>query len=302
MDRASESSPPPPPSFAQVAKRMAGAATNILAIGVVVLLGLLLGREVISWWRADEVARQEAEVASAPPVASPLVTEVGVGESSALALRTAVGDRSAALTALAELAKVELASQAAVPGEVSTEEARLLERLETADCREETAQGSIYEMPGEVPLTIAVAKVANVRRVVFCGLALDKGDNLWSLYGVKRRGITNSAQSPEIPWPPGTQRVMSLASAARGSTLVFVGSGSVEPWKQFYREWLKTENAQVVSDWQRVGTRWQATYAYPASRPRLVELVLSPTTDGRWSGLVTLAPLDGHAQAVSNPQ
>jgi hypothetical protein len=127
----------PRADFRGLAKRIAGRTTDLIAIGVVLVGGLTLGRQVLEWWRTDPpetVAATNALPGTAGPwgaANTPVQLEFG---EYPLALRreTIAGDREAAMTALVS------ACRAAVQAEPKN---CFCERLSSNQSRKNTIAG-----------------------------------------------------------------------------------------------------------------------------------------------------------------
>ncbi|HTN75525.1 MAG TPA: hypothetical protein VL096_09770, partial [Pirellulaceae bacterium] len=196
-----------------------------------------------------------------------------------------VGDRTAALQVLCAMGQRALTAAAkAQAGAASPEEQRLLEQLPRAMLLGNVDGGALYSMPGELLTVVAVQRdVAD--RVAFCGLGLEASENSWSLYGI-RYSPADASQVGLVELPPGANRVLSLASGAQASTLVFTGE-SAQAWVGFYRSQATRHNWQVVHEWKLVESSWQATYRTRESPVQQLELQFRPHDAGRWVGLVT---------------
>lgn len=281
------------PGFAGLARRVSALATNVLATALVLLLGLVVGREVIGLWRADdEVASSETirDVAAQPSEPRPAVAQFGA-QGPPLELRTVQGDRKAAIVALREMCRSAIAAQGNPSSQpVTAEERRLLSTVTNMAPSESTPHGEIYELPGAVPVVVAITgQTSEQRRVAYCGLALSPAAGGWSLYGIRWQQRGDESKKAAVPLPPQTQRVMSLATDATATTLVFTGAGPAEAWQAFYRSAATDRAWRTLRDWQRSGYDWQASYEQQdaESLVRRFDIQLSSDPLGRWRGLIT---------------
>ncbi len=283
-------SPPAAPSFADVARRVRIITSNLLATALVLIIGLVIGREVIGWWREDENNKRQSAVASQPSEPTPTIAQFGVN-GPPLELRTLMGDRTQALAGLRAMCRSAIDSTPPITAKsITDEERRLLNTVAKSTPSETTPQGAIYELPGAIPVVVAVTGHDEAtRRVAYCGLALSPAQDGWSLYGIRWLNRGEQFQNEAFPLPPGTQRVMSLATGATATTLVFSGVGEVANWQAFYERTAEERGWRTLHDWRRVGYDWQASYEANTTSSTITryDIQLSSDSFGFWRGLVT---------------
>jgi hypothetical protein len=202
------------------------------------------------------------------------------------------GDRAAAVAALVQQAQQSL--KEAIPRSPRPSDAsemQLLQRIIPLTPATEGDDGDIYELPGSLPLVVAVSKAGEEPRVAFCGLALGSEQG-WTLYGVRR---FSAAETLVVSLPPGGEIIISLQESPSQATIVFAGPATPAEWIAFYRTWMADHGWSVWHDWSHVGEAWQAVYIQHATGQQ-VDVQLCAASPGAlrgvlvWSASSTLIP------------
>src|SRR6516165_12131691 len=150
-----------PVGFGEVARRMTSRTTDLIAIGIVVVASLTLGRQVLVWWHAAPPDGRAAAAATASkPVwddpNQPMALEFG-DFPLAMIRQIIVGDREAAMAAMV-VRCAEAARQAGGPWREREEaEDQLLIRIQKLKpVAEEAGVWSVYVFDEHVPMAAAV--------------------------------------------------------------------------------------------------------------------------------------------------
>ena len=150
-----------PPSFASVARKVSGWTTNLLATGLILVLALGLGRQLVGWWRIDPnqalppLPTDQLGPGSTDPTA-PYTLEFGDSPFS-IDERTVHGDRAEAagqLLAACRLAATESSAPAEPP---AAAEKKLLETVRLLEPLEVAGEVRLYGPETGFPLLVAVA-------------------------------------------------------------------------------------------------------------------------------------------------
>jgi hypothetical protein len=250
-----------PPGFARVARQVSSWTSKGILTVVILVAGLVFGREVLTWWGSDMTA--------APQLARGVAVGEGLGnpaephwlqfgdQSWSFTLQAAGG--SAKEVAATLRANCRATTQAAVvpddpPGPAEQDFLRSVAGRKPVE--EEAGKWQLYELEGAYPMVAGVlgtqraeparSNVAPVpsphfaRRVVTWGLAVPKGPNTWTVYAFHRAPRPGASEQylSEVALPPGALRTLAIGAAGGGGMLSFRGPPEVETWKQFFDSWL----------------------------------------------------------------
>lgn len=277
----------PAPSFGRLAQRIWAWTLNLLVTGVLGLIALSVGGEIISAWRGEEAAMgNDTPSRHDSGKRSSLQLAVGAGQQP-LAIEHVSGDRAAAVAALMNLAREALA-QPASPDKspqmtpIDPSESHLLQRLAPLTPMVHTNQGEVYELADGVPLVVAVRGADPDRRVVFCGLGFETNAARWAVYGVRR---LQSPNAQTFSLPPGGEVIITLQDASSTGTIVFRGHAFPVEWIAFYNTWTVDQGWSIAHDWQHRGEAWNAAFVQHATGRRL-EVHLQQSGPGSLRGVL----------------
>ena len=163
----------PRPSFGRLAQRIAAWTSSLLVSAIILVAGLVSGRQVLHWWRDDPPGARALPGAHEAPPAAPADSagdwqklEVGGGQWS-MSVRSVAGDRTAAEKELRRACKAATAT-ATLPGEPALRAERaLVARLGPATLIETTDAGWELHALADAPpdaLADSMPMVAVVRR------------------------------------------------------------------------------------------------------------------------------------------
>ena len=295
MDRANpRETQTPAPGFRRVARQVSTFTTRLLLSGLVLVLGLGLGRQVLLWWRADPTGPARRESAESPGDASQGQQLRFGNDPLELGRRAIAGSRADALHALRDSCRA-LADAARPPDRpLSEPERRLLDDLAAKPPAEEDAgRWALYQLEEPLPMVVVVrptgpkggATVAgDGRRVVTWGLALPMASQAWSLYTFHQPSSWTEAAG--LPAPPNAIRVLAMQTVEGGTTLAIRGPDS-GGWKAFYDQWFASRG-WTGAGWQSSGAAWSNRYS--KGEGQRVDLQFASDPYGKASGLLVYTP------------
>jgi hypothetical protein len=288
--------------FGRLARRITSRTTDLLAIAIVLIGGLAIGRQTLIWWGEEPPT---IGAAPAPEFASdwgrdgaPVALEFG--DLRGRLLRQAIeGDVEDARHAGLEQC-LQLVNQCALPSlPASAAEQRMLELLAgQKPVLEQAGDWRLYVVGGGLTMLVGVrtvpadpAPVAESEderareRVVCWSFAVPIQHNQWSVYTFGAADAPQGQPLCDAPLPTGAKRILSLDESDRGSLLAFEGEGPPDEWAREYQQWFESRGWTLVAPWQ-TGELWGATYRAP-ERNLVVELRFGRGRERRWSGVVS---------------
>jgi len=303
--------------FATLAKRISDWTTKCILSAVVLVAGLVFGRQVLDWWAADQ---QAAPVSHRPVTVghgiadSPGPHHIQFGESPwRLTRRSFVGDREEAIAALRSDCRKAIAACSFPEGAAPEAENSLLESLaEREPVDAEPGEWELYELDGPYAMVAGTRQdplrsdptkrnqVARaVRRVVIWGLGVPVRPQTWTLDTFHLAGWSDRpvVGLPDISIPPGSSRTISLRASHGGGMVAFKGSSQPEDWQAFFDRWFLGRGWTAGDDWRRSGGGWHRRYAAGAGQPPAsVDVRFGPGTKGQLSGLLTISLAQGQGE------
>lgn len=242
-----------------LARMIAGRATDLLAIGLVLMVGLSAGDQIVAWWRAEPASMPSPSGVGADELADWDARSVDVtfGESGAtLSRRIVSGDRSAAEQALTKFCG-EISARVAPSAEpVTADEAEWLRRIERLPTTVESSENvdAVYLLPAPLPQAVSVRQVSSrsvagsEHRMIATAWALPYGEKRWLLYATPFGGQSAGPVIGEILLPPGARRVLSWRDADGAAVVAFEGSGSLADWTGYYRKETELKPQSVAGN------------------------------------------------------
>jgi hypothetical protein len=239
---------PPPVDFATVSKRIASRTTDLIAIGVVLVGGLSMGRQIHEWWQAEPSVVALAGTADA-------ISPWGTGEAPVdlqfgdypLAIRRQIvtGDREAAISALIEACRksLEMDRQSILPASAAAD--RLLAHAAAlSPVAESAGDWQIYRLEDRFSLVLGVRLSADgaqnesrggTKHLACWGLSAPLNETTWTLYlfHPSATDSTNESGLPEVPIPPEGRRILAIRGTDGGGLIGFSGTGIPKEWRRF---------------------------------------------------------------------
>lgn len=305
MPPAGPAGAPLPADFAAVSKRIAGRTTDLIVVGIVLIGGLSMGRQVAEWWREESVAVGAAGTAFDGTTLwgdanAPLQLEFG-NHPLALKRETVAGDRTTAFDRLVEVCR-ETVQHARLPeGATGGDTGALLAK--TTGLRpvaEEAGRWQVYRLEEGFPLVLGVSvapagagpEAGASRKLVCWGLAAPLGAEAWTLYTFlpSASGSADSGELPDVRLPDSGRPLLVLRSQA-GKLIGFGGSGAPEIWMTHFDDQFQSLGWAAGAGWSIGGSSWSARYQpIEQDRSARVEVVFSRDDSGNLSGLIQFIP------------
>jgi len=268
-----------PASFRTIAKRIGNLATNLLVTGVILIVGIALAREVVSWWRSDSsfgrVSPITAVVGDHVPAASAARQLLEFGDFPFVLNRQEfVGDVTEVLEKLRTACRKAIDSSQPLMHEFGAAEQRMLDAAKRLPPVEKQAnRWSIHQIETPLPMVVGVRsfdpQVATAdRRVVSWGLAVPDAtpagerQSQWTLFTYSSDSTAETTPEKLIwPAPPGGQRTLSLRTDRGGTMVGYAGLGAIETWTKFYDDLFNEAPSQSSHDWQVDFGSWRRRFS-----------------------------------------
>jgi hypothetical protein len=237
--------------FALASRRVIGWTTNLLATGIVLVLALGMGRELVRWWGVgSQPPAMSADPNPAGSQVDPQSLEFGHGDYS-LTRQSLAGAREAALGRLRELCREALAADAAGLSPPTASETAFLQRTASREpLEEQPGRWQLHYFEDAFPLLVGVRNApaevrpggrdppvehrpdagatgladrarsgGSQRRVLAWGLAVPAGENEWSLYTYRAARPAGSSAEPgrTTPDPLGSRKLLADVQLPTGA-------------------------------------------------------------------------------------
>jgi hypothetical protein len=263
----------PDGGFLKAANRVSVWTTRLLLSGVVLVIGLGFGRQVLEWWAPASAQPESVSMApdSLADAMHPHRIAFGDGALS-IERRTMAGTREEAVAALGKQCG-EATRNAPMPAaEPNASERSLLERLSPATAQQVVENRQVHVVDRGVPMAVGLKYPPNHRpaegsnlaqsgaRVVTWMIAIPSEEDAWTLYSFQPEQTSNAAgASPVVPLPPGARRTMALEAIGGGAMIGFEGDVEPAACLRFYEQWFAGEGWSQVGGWHR-GDGWYARF------------------------------------------
>lgn len=296
--------------FARLAWQISSWTSRALLSAIVLVAGVAFGRQVLVWWAADS------------PEGKPIAqTALGYGLDDGLGDPTRphfieFGDQSWGFSqqmikappekvrALLRASCREAVQSDGRPSDATgPSEKELLKSLATREPIEESpGQWQIYALEEPFPMVVGLRRekpahpaaasqpvALPASRVVSWGLAIPKGQHLWTLFTFRPNAPTSGRENaaPEIPLPPGSSKTFSLRVSGGGTIVSFRGPGDAEAWKRFYDNWIQEHGYAATCAWRQEGLAWALQCLRRSEPPETLVVRFGPDDRGQWTGLLT---------------
>jgi hypothetical protein len=119
------------------------------------------------------------------------------------------------------------------------------------------------------------------------------GTNAWALYTFQPEPVGGEplADVLDIPIPGGCRSTLAIRAVGGGATIGFEGPEEPESWRRFYEQWFAQHGWEATAPWMKSGANWIARYvASGDAATGTVEILFTPASDGRLTGLILIAP------------
>lgn len=159
-------------SFATLAAVIRGWTTNLLALAILLVLGIVVGWQLATW--LNEAPPPPLALAEEPPANVRLLSHGGP-----LQIDRVTGELPAVRDVLRKRC-FETAAKAAPQGDAGPGETRFLARLAKETPREQSGEVALYEPSGEPVMTVLVDR--RQERIVAWAFAFPANEGVWSCY------------------------------------------------------------------------------------------------------------------------
>lgn len=282
------SDPRPAAAKVPLSRRIVARTADILAMALVLILCLTMGREVLRWWQTDPPR------ISAAPKAVPAWGEGGqpveleFGELPfTMTRQTFSGDRPAVRKLLHERCRAAVLSEGRPPGVPDEQERSLLEKLAGMKPLEEKAGvWRIVRVMDPFELTVGLRDFDDGWRILAWGTAMPMESDQWAVHlFAAGPSAAKIAGLPPVPVPPGSRKLVSLREAKGGSLTGFLGTGPVQAWTQYYDNWFASHGWQTTG-WSGAGDHRTARFR-PKEGPGTADIQMVREGDN-WRGIVSV--------------
>lgn len=300
-------SPDKPAGYGKAAKRLSGWAANLLASGLVLVIGLALGRQVLEWWQADSAQPDaKSKVLASDPgelgsLDRPHLLELG---SVPFTLRrdTVLGDKAAAFAALRAGGQKTVSEPLEPRGQAGPAERRMLSQIKSQKPTSVSAgRWELYELDGPILMVAGVQffasedRTATERRVVFWGLAVPHGvgypekEARWTLFSFHPTGGAAKSALPvaRLTLPGDLPVTLSLATEDGSQVIGFRASGDSAALGVRMEQSFSKQGWKLAGPWKQDGGAWQGKFE---GRGGVADVQWSSDVANEFVGLVTVTP------------
>jgi len=262
-----ESTTRPPAGLADVARTLRRRAIDLLAIAVVLIGGLAVGRELVAWWHDDpafDSTPASATIATAGTDAAwTAPTRLVLGESGQVIERTELtGDREGMMAEMLDHAADLARGYHPQASPVDAAERRLLDRLLDGRPAILADDGiELYRLDGGLPMAVAVTGPETGRRIAAWGLAVPLADDHWICWCTRRRPVSSVEESGGL-LPPGCRPLLTLGTGGTQNRLsVFEGPGDPGDWLAPFQSRLRASGLEPVGTAVKHPDGWTGRFA-----------------------------------------
>jgi hypothetical protein len=308
-----------PKSLGQLAGRISAWTTRGLLSGMLLVMALVFGREVLHWWRRDSPQPARTFAPWGEPSA---VRDLEFADQSWSIRRLEfAGPAGGAALALQEACRAAIAAAHPRGATADAAEREMLKRLaRERPVAEMSGQWRLYQwgagrtdlgLPGiGNPILVGTRATLDKAapgtildetafRVVIWGIAVPAAEKTWTMYLFQAGGTAGlpGSAGPAMPvravaLPPDGQRLLAIRSAGGGAITAFTTSdGSAA--RQFYDGWFAAQGWTATAPWQQIAAGWQARFETRSGGPALAaDIRLGTDSQGKWSGLIMESELE----------
>lgn len=315
--------------FGKVARKIRSRTTDLLAIAILLMGGLAVGKQIHSWWQADEDSNQspqeivQSNLGDVIPWGTDKVpVSLAFGQSPhAITRMSFQGERVEASAMLVQQCE-GIAQAAKQPMRIPpVAHRKMLERLSRFKPVKKQGDWQVYRFDGPVfmatatkrfshreistdhPAVMSPTDTETAPYVVCWGVALPAGENLWTLFTFHSTTIQNQGEGSRLPVieiPPYSRRIFSMRDDRGRGWITFRGVDS--GWKQFHDNWFQKHGWKLQSSWQDFGNVRAATFRGRFKEKSFrVELSYQKVDRrGESTGTIIVTPLTGRNLKQTN--
>lgn len=311
-----------PTGFGRLARKLASRTTDLIALGLITIAALTIGRQISGWWNTDPTALDPlANLPASQPDWGSGAVLLEFGDSPVAMHRELFrGEGEQAIERLIAVCLADAENAAPPPDPPEPAERKMLDYLATLPPLIEAADGErVHFVPIPVPMAVASRDFghdsvssggsnrdnetsATGTRVVSWGVAMRQGEQDWTLF-VFRSGRTASAVTDgiEIELPPGSRRTLALRGVSGEQFVGFAGAGPAAEWARHFDALAARQGWRVTVDWRTADGEWTRGFEAVSDiespgrssdkRRSRIEMHFGPDRRGGVSGLISVNPM-----------
>lgn len=275
----------------ELARRCRRRTTDLLAIGLLLVVGLAVGRQLTAWWNEPElesISDPLSVTGSGAAWTDPDDMQLGeLGQE--IHRRRVNGDRQAAWSALEESTRVTASRGGWPEFEADSSERQLLKVLDRQQSRASqpkrfrTAATTLHRLDGPLPMVVAVRQLLGQRRVVGWGLATRSSNGHWVTWTFAAAG---HLQSEPVQLPEGSRRLLAVGSGNPERLVVFSGSAGRDDWWKHFDQQLRLAGWTLGSPADRNANGWTARWHHHSGQALVVSA--RHHKPGEWRGMLNI--------------
>ncbi len=276
------------PTWLSLSRRIAGRTTDLLAIGLVLVVSLTMGRQILHWWGADAphvldmgpLDNMNTEWGSD---SRPVSLEFGDSPFSITRQVLTQGGSQAAVDAIRERCQqvlVKAGPPDAPPDKAELDQLEALAKF-TPDI-EQPGLWQLYTLGGGMVTVVGIKTFAGptenldrkspstTRRVICWGLVFPGlSPGTWTAYTfVKRQGVLSRSSSLQsagfdlssLQLPEHCQRTILMQEAGQTGLLGFQGRLDPAAWQAHFDRWLTARGWKQANAWEHQADGWSSRY------------------------------------------
>ena len=271
------------------ARRWRRRTTDLLAIGLLLVIGLAVGRQLTAWWNEPTFSETNPDLRSTivghgDAWESP--AELQLGDLALTARRQQIhGDRETAWSEI-ESTVAQVALAAPWPSiEADQTERDLLQQLEEqVPTTRPDADTSLFRVNGPLPMIVARKQRQQVSRLIAWGLALPDMGDTWIAWVFS--GALTKETAVEIPLPEQSRRLLSLRGTTAQQLVIFTGQPTGDAWWQHFQTELGQRGWETSGPPIRGNNGW--TTRFRQAPGRNVVIITRCDNSGTWHGMLNL--------------
>lgn len=298
------------------AQRVMRRTTDLLAIAILLIGGLMVGGRLSKWWATDPAdtpsPMEVAQAESGAPAhwgddGQPVTLEFGPF-AQALRRQELRGTTEEITRQLTDWCR-NTVQQSDLPSAVpDARETALLKQLKTLPAVATLPnRGTVYRADYPVSMVLGTrladgrngGKTEDVpaERVVCWGFAFPQRPGVWTVFlsgpGEAARQLS---PLPSIELPKHCERLISLRNDRGDALLAFTGADRASVARRHFEEWFQARGWAVGRAWNEVNGRWSARFVSPpgdapqAGWEGSVDLQLGDQGNGGVSGVLNFTP------------
>jgi hypothetical protein len=279
------------------AKRIGNWATNLLVSGVILIVGISFGREVMRWWRNNPLP-----AAASSSAATQVEDSLARFGDMPIGLRSTelVGELEDVLSELRQAARQALQETQITDHDPGPAERQMLAGTKKLTPVEELPnEWAIYQLEAPLPMVVGIRFVdgqvaARERRVVSWGMAMPgepEGEGTRLAWKLVTTAIGTSVESTAaefaLPTPPQGHRTLSLQTAEGLVLAGFQGHGDAHDWMKFYDSQLAEIGFEPAGDWVVEPSASRRRFSQPM---RTVDVAIHAGPDASLQTILVMTP------------